>query len=226
MIGAFFKSVQQLSDPALRGVVRFGVLGALFAYGLSLAAVWFIIGHLAMFSLGWVGIGAGIAIKLLMLALPMFFFPAISTAIMSNRLEQVVEAVEARHYPDLPPARIAGWAEILRGSLAFLGLMIGVNLLALPVYLLLLLTGLGFLLGLAVNGYLLAREYFDIVALRRLDPDSARILFRSHLIRLWIAGMIIAVLFSIPLVNLLAPVLATSFMLHLFQSLRYQTERV
>jgi uncharacterized protein involved in cysteine biosynthesis len=38
--------------------------------------------------------------------------------------------------------------------------------------------------------------------------------------RLLVAGIVIAVLFSLPLVNLLAPLVAASFMLHLVEALR------
>jgi hypothetical protein len=75
------------------------------------------------------------------------------------------------------------------------------------------------LLFYAVNGHLLGREYFEVVALRRLDPQAARQLRRDYAGRIWLAGTLIAVTFSIPLLNLAAPVLGTAFMLHRFQRL-------
>jgi CysZ protein len=58
------------------------------------------------------------------------------------------------------------------------------------------------------------------VAARRLEPDAMRVVFRNKLGRLWLCGAVINLLFQIPLLNLTAPVVATSFMVHVFQSLR------
>ena len=70
-----------------------------------------------------------------------------------------------------------------------------------------------------VNGYLLGREYFEQVALRRLDPAAARMLRRAHQGQVLLAGVVIAFLLTVPLVNLIAPIVATAFMLHLVTGL-------
>jgi uncharacterized protein involved in cysteine biosynthesis len=72
----------------------------------------------------------------------------------------------------------------------------------------------------ALNGYLLGREYFELVALRRLDESSTRALRKAYQGSIFLSGVMIAVLTSVPLVNLAAPVIATAFMVHLFESLR------
>ena len=71
-----------------------------------------------------------------------------------------------------------------------------------------------------VNGYLMGREYFELVALRHMEPVAARIAFRRNRNRLSVAGAVIAVMLGIPLVNLLAPIVATAFMVHLFADMR------
>lgn len=79
-------------------------------------------------------------------------------------------------------------------------------------------------LAVLVNGYLLGREYFDLVAVRWLDPAQAKVCYRNNLGRVWLGGMTIALMFVVPLFNLVAPVVATAFMVHLFQSLRSQRD--
>jgi uncharacterized protein involved in cysteine biosynthesis len=98
-----------------------------------------------------------------------------------------------------------------------MGLTILLNLLVLPVYLFV--PGLNFFVFLGLNGYLFGREYFEVVALRRLEPDAARTLRRRFAGRVFLAGAAIAGLFAVPFVNLLAPVVATAFMLHFFEGL-------
>ena len=57
-------------------------------------------------------------------------------------------------------------------TLRLMGLTILLNLLALPVYLLA--PGINVFVFLGLNGYLLGRAYFEVVALRRLDFKAAR----------------------------------------------------
>ncbi|MGE0659559.1 MAG: EI24 domain-containing protein, partial [Reyranellaceae bacterium] len=103
----------------------------------------------------------------------------------------------------------------------FAALLIGVNILLLLAYLLMLasvvLAPLVPVLFYAVNGWLAGREYFETVAFRRLSEPEARALRRPFTIQLTLAGAAIAFLAVIPIVNLVAPVLATAVMVHLFQ---------
>jgi len=71
----------------------------------------------------------------------------------------------------------------------------------------------------SVNGYLLGREYFELVAQRRMEPAAATILRRRYRWRVLAAGVLIAILVSVPIVNLLVPVLGTAFMVHVVQDL-------
>src|SRR5262249_31708823 len=56
---------------------------------------------------------------------------------------------------------------------------------------------------------------FDLVALRRLDGVAATALWRERRGRWLLAGVAIAALLSLPIVNLAAPLVAAAFMLHL-----------
>ncbi|MGZ8409550.1 MAG: EI24 domain-containing protein, partial [Hyphomicrobium sp.] len=72
----------------------------------------------------------------------------------------------------------------------------------------------------AVNGYLLGREYFELVALRRADIAEVRALRDVYRGRLFVAGVVVAVLLTVPIVNLLAPIVGTAAMVHLFEAWR------
>ncbi len=91
------------------------------------------------------------------------------------------------------------------------------NLLALPLYLMV--PGINLVLFLALNGYLFGRGYFEVVALRRLDAATAKTLRHRFAGRIFLGGLAIAGLFALPLVNLVAPVIATAFMVHVFEAL-------
>jgi uncharacterized protein involved in cysteine biosynthesis len=222
MITAFVKAVVQLSDPRLRRVILFGVAAAILSYVALVVLAWWAMSHIDWFHATWANTASRLLGDLLALVVPLLFFPALATTIMSVRLETVAEVVEDRYYPALSNARPQSWSELLWTTLRFLAATVAVNVVALPFYLLSPIFGLGVPVALLVNGYLLGREYFEIVAFRRLDPAQAGALFRAQRGRWWVAGIGISVLFSIPVVNLAGPVIATAFMLHLFQTLQPQ----
>ncbi|MEX0807645.1 MAG: EI24 domain-containing protein [Dongiaceae bacterium] len=220
MIAALAKSLGQLSDPPVLRVLWKSVALALLVMILLVVFLWILLGWLQIFDWGWLdtavdfvaGIGAVIAAWLL--------FPVTVTAIVGFFLEDVAEAVDRRHYPHLPPARQQSIGEAVRSTLAFAAMALGLNLLLLPVYALLFFFPPAYLLLFySVNGYLIGREYFEIVAFRRMPPAQAKALRKRHLGRIFAAGALIAFLLTIPLLNLLVPVIATLFMVHLFNSL-------
>jgi len=86
--------------------------------------------------------------------------------------------------------------------------------------------GVNFLVFLGINGYLFGREYFEVIALRRLDRIAAREARRRVAARVFVAGVVIAGLFAIPFVNLIAAVIATAFMVHLAAQLRVADPRL
>jgi uncharacterized protein involved in cysteine biosynthesis len=71
-----------------------------------------------------------------------------------------------------------------------------------------------------LNGYLLGREYYETVALRRLDARLAGELRRRNRWRVFLAGVVITLMLTVPLLNLIAPVIATAFMVHIFEIIR------
>ena len=151
-----------------------------------------------------------------------FLLPIFITLISSMFLETVSRAVEAKHYPDLPAPRNQSFAtEILPELIKFTLIILAVNLLAMPVYLLLaILLGLGFVVSWFVNGYLVGREYMEMVAMRRLPPAEAKAFRKANGGSSFYAGFLIAVIMSVPFLNLLSPVIATAFMTHVFEDLR------
>lgn len=223
MLSALFKAFAQLGDPALRRVLRTGILAALGCWlGLAVAAH-MVVHRMHLFDAEWADTGAGVALGLTAFVVPILFFSALATFVMSFGLDEVARVVEARHYPGLPPARAVGWRETLAGSARFLAVMVVVTTVAAPLYLALMLVGFGVALNYLVNGYLLGREYFELVAGRRLDPAAVALARRNHAGRLWLCGAIINFLFQVPLLNLTAPVIATAFMVHVVRAMGYSS---
>ena len=215
----------QLGD--LRFVRTFG-LGVGLALALLAALAWAVLAGLSWLvpdsvSLPWIGpvtfldelaSGAGL---IAFLVASIFLMVPVAALFTGLFLDDVADAVEARHYPALAPARRLGIAESVRESLGFLATLIAANLVALVVYLLV--APLAPFVFWAVNGFLLGREYFQLVAVRRLGRAGAKALRRRHPLTIWIAGVLMAVPLTIPVVNLTVPILGAATFTHLFHRL-------
>lgn len=221
----FAKAVAQLGDPRFTRVLGFGValtialLVACYAGLLALvqavtpsAVTLPVIGPVT-----WIGDLLGWGSLFLMMFFSMFLMVPVASAITSLFLDDVAEAVEEVYYPALPPVPRASFAEGLRETVGFLALLIVANLAALVVYVWVPVSIPFLFYGL--NGYLLGREYFQIAATRREGRAGARALRNRHRGEIWVAGCLMAVPLSIPLVNLLIPILAAATFTHLYHRL-------
>ncbi len=221
MIRHFLKTVGQLADRRTRKVLwRSAALTAGLLAGLLAAAVaalkQLIVLENSVIDEILTAVG-GLAV----FVLAMLLFPGLVRVVSAVFLDEVAAATEARHYPDLPPPLGQGAAATAIAAIRFASIAIVLNLICAPLYLLLLLLPpLGLLLFYAVNGYLLGREYFELVAERRLQPDQAAALRRAHRFRLLVYGAGIAFALTVPIVNLAVPVLATAFMVHVVEAWR------
>ncbi len=136
-------------------------------------------------------------------------------------LDEIASAVEKRHYKALPPARRVPLSETLYDVVQFAGVFLLVNLVALLIYFLV--APLAPFIFWIVNGYLLGREYFSQVAIRRLPRIQAKALRRRHRFRVWFAGILMAVPLSVPVLNLIVPILGVATFTHQFQRLSQQS---
>jgi uncharacterized protein involved in cysteine biosynthesis len=221
----FASALRQMTDPRF---LRVMVLGVALALALLVAVYAGFLGLIEAFSPGsvdipFIGPVGGIDTLLswgsflLMIGLSVFLMVPVASAFSGLFLEDVAAAVEARHYPDLPPVPPLPLGESLKDAVNFLGLLIAVNVVALFFYAL-----AGPFVPLAfwaLNGLLLGREYFSLVAMRRYGRPAAKALRRRYFFRIWAAGALMAAPLSIPFVNLLIPVLGVATFTHMVQRL-------
>lgn len=223
MLRNLFLSIGQLGDRAVLWVMlkSLAVTGGLFALGGY--ATYRIARKLLYDWRGQSAVGLATAFAAVVLALALWLlFRAVAIAVIGLFADEVVVAVERRHYPAaLAGARPVPFARAATMSVAA-ALRVGlVNLVLLPVYVALLVTGVGTAAAfLLVNGWLLGRDLGDMVAARHLDRDGMRRWRRATGGRRLALGLVDATLFLIPGVNLLAPVLGAAMATHLFHARR------
>ncbi|WP_428545529.1 EI24 domain-containing protein [Profundibacter sp.] len=222
----FAKAVSQLTDPRFLKVLLFGLAMTIaLLFGFYGGFLWLIdklapdtltipfVGEVTWLKdlLSWGSVG-------FMLILSFFLMIPVVSAFTGLFLEDIAKAVERRYYPDLPPAPRIPFRENIIDTLNFLGVLIGANILAILVYTI---TNVASpLVFWALNGFLLGREYFQLAAMRRLGRDGAKALRKQHSGIIWMAGVLMVVPLTIPVVNLFVPILGAATFTHLFHRLQ------
>src|ERR1700761_311923 len=213
MLMSLKRTAKLVLDPAFMGlafkaigltILLFAAAFALSEYGLSLLPG--LSNPLVNRALQWLA-------PVLFLFGGIIFGPPVAALFASLFLNEIASRIEVRDYPYWP-ARPASFARSLRAGLKLTALIVGVDLVLLPIDI-----GLpvaGEVVSLAANGLLLGREYFELVALRHMDWEQASQLRRNNSGAVWAVGTLIALSSMIPVVNLVAPLVGTSLMVHVF----------
>lgn len=225
ILNAFFMSLGQLSDPRFRRVLWLGI-------GLTLALlVGATAGFVALLNwltgeqvflpiigeVTWLDDLVSWSSLFLMLFLSVFLMMPVASTITSMFLDEVAQAVEDKHYSHLPAAPKVSFGDALRDTINFLGVLIGANILAIALYFIF--SPAALLIFWALNGFLLGREYFTLAAMRRVGRDGAIVLRKQHVGTIWIAGTLMAMPLSVPVLNLLVPILGAATFTHIFHKL-------
>jgi CysZ protein len=225
ILSAGLKALGQSGDPVFRRVIWLGLalavalLLAMYA-GLLLVMDLFTPQTLTLPLAGEVqGLGTLLSLGslLFMLGLSIFLMAPVASAFTGLFLDDVADRVEAVHYAHLPVAPRAGLWVTLVDSARYFALLVGLNLLGIILFAVS--GGAGIVALWAINGFLLSREYFTMIALRRLPADTVAGLRRTWRVRLWLAGILLAVPLSVPVVNLFVPVLGAAAFTHLFHAI-------
>ncbi|PTV96410.1 uncharacterized protein involved in cysteine biosynthesis [Rhodobacter aestuarii] len=166
---------------------------------------------------GWIDPALSIASIGVMLIASIFLMVPVASVFTGFFLDEVAEVVETAHYPGLPEVRSLSLAETLGDSLRFFCVVLLANFVALFLYFFV--GPLAPLLFFALNGYLLGREYFQMVAARRMSRPEVAMLYGQNKVTVWMAGALMALPLTVPLLNLAVPVVGAAAFTHLFHRL-------
>lgn len=223
MIQAIIMAFQSLADSRVQRLLIRVILLTLLAFLVLGFALWWVMG----WGMAWMGLdrfgvsadNASVFGAFLAAATTIFstllLFRIVAVAITWVFADDIIDAVEDRHYPKHAmtgkrPGLVSGAAMALRSIVR----VIGYNLLALPVYVLLLVTGVGTAIAfLLVNALLLGRDLEDMLVARHgKEHGTMRKLPRLLLGLTGTVGMMV------PFFNLIVPVLATATAVHMAHS--------
>ena len=216
MISAAFKALGDLLSNDFRSVL-FKAIGLTLALFIAiLIGVEVLLSSLTLIPWAWAetlaAVGAG-----LVLLVAFFFMMAPVTAIFAGLyLDDIAGRVEARHYSqDIKGTPLSSFRAV-QTSLQFALVILLVNIAVLP----LVFTGIGAVALIIANAYLLSREFFEMIAMRHMPVDEARLLRKANTPRVFAAGFLPALLSIIPVMNLVVPLFATSYFMHIFKQVR------
>ncbi|MEA2952248.1 MAG: CysZ protein [Alphaproteobacteria bacterium] len=231
MIDAAVKALAQMFSPPFRRVLLKSIglaliLILLIGIGLQRVFAWMAasgtawaegnvgaVPHAAWDVLVWV---ISIMASLGIITGAVFLMPAVTAFVGSFFVDEVADHVERVHYPAEPLGRALPFLRAILEGLKTALLTLVVYLFALPFVLF---AGIGLLILFLANAYLLSREYFELAAMRFHPPAEAKALRRAHRGQVFLAGMLIALFVSIPILNFATPLFAMAFMVHMHKRL-------
>jgi CysZ protein len=216
MISAAFKALGDLSAPEFRSILLKAIGLTLVLFIAVLIAVQAVFWFLTLFQTPWLETMAAIGTGLALLVLFFFLMAPVTAMFAGLYIDQVAEKVEAKHYAHHPLGKALPAVKSILLSLQFGLLVLLINILALP----LVFTGIGAIVLVVINAYLLSREYFEMAAMRHMTIAEAKALRKDSGASVFVAGLLPAVMAVIPILNLTVPIFATAYFVHLFKALR------
>ncbi|MES2255977.1 MAG: EI24 domain-containing protein [Pseudomonadota bacterium] len=213
MFASMARAARLIFDPAFAGIVVKALLLTLLLFAVALGLAEYALSLLPVLGNPLVNQALEWLAPVLFLFGGVVLGPPVAALFASLFLDQIAARIEARDYPGVV-ARPASFIATLRAGLKLAALVLGINLVLLPIDI-----GLpvfGELLSVVANGWLLGREYFELSALRHRDTGEADSLRQKNNGTIWVGGILIALASMVPLLNLVAPLFGTAMMVHLF----------
>jgi CysZ protein len=214
VIGAINKAIMQMSDPAFRSVIMKSVMYSLVALIATFIIILQLAGLIPQSDYDWLNSVVGWLSGVGAFFVALFVFPLSMSAVIGIFLDDIADAVEEKHYPNDPKSRdIPLWSSIW-DSLKFFAVIILCNILVLPLYFI---PVVNLFVYYILNGYLLSREFFQQVAVRHHETNVVKTLRKISGMELFLTGALMAFGMTIPILNLIVPIIGTATMVHLYK---------
>jgi CysZ protein len=214
MFKAFFKAINDVTSPEFRSVVWKSIALTIVLFIAILVGIETVLSFVTLVPWPWlqttIALGTGLGL------LAAFFFLAgpVIAMFAGLFLDNIAEKVERRHYPHDVRGKTLAMVPAFFFGLKFAVVALLTNIIVLP---LIFFAGFGAVLLVIANAYLISRQYFEMAATRFMSPRAASDLRKKNGRMLFLAGVIPALISLIPIVNLIVPLFATSYFVHIFK---------
>lgn len=211
-------ALKDVFSNRIKGLIVYSILSAIVVFALLFFGFSYALSFLPLSDMPKIQKAVEVLGYIVFFIMSLMLFPAVVTFVSGFFIDSAVERISAKN--NIHTLRNVPLSEnlIVSGGIAVKG--VALSMFLIPVTMILgwipFVNILPIVLYYGLNGRLLAREYFFAVALRYLDKDKAEDLFNRYHIYWVKAGIIIAVLMTVPLVNTISPLVAAAFMQRLF----------
>ena len=223
LITAIERTGQQLFDRPFLKVLLLGMLTTVGAILVTFLISNEVLKELPLYQSDWdwwqdiVNSMAGYIFNAAFVFTVVLFFAPISTIFISIFLDDVIDCVEDRFYPENRAGKRLGIPNLAFLAVRIMFLIIVLNILMLPIYVLLFwIPFVPLAIFYLLNGYLLGWGYYEMVAVRHLGIKEAGVHRKSIRGVILCAGLIMTLLFMVPIVNFTVPILGAALICHLF----------
>jgi len=169
--------------------------------------------HVPLAVLAWI---LAIALGFGLFTGAVLLMPAATALVAGFFADDIARVVERSHYPTDPQGvDVPVWSAAIDGAKTAL-LAVAIYLCTLPF---MLFAGIGAVMFFIATAWLLGREYFNLAAMRFHPRAEAQALRRKHATEVFTAGLFIAALVSIPIVNFATPLFGIALMVHVHKRL-------
>lgn len=216
MLSAALAALPQVLSPPFRRVLWKSLALTLFLLALLWSGLRLLIGPYLAVENSWFAAALSFGTGLGLLLILGFLVAPVSAFVAGFFLDELAEIVEREGEPRWPAGRPVPATPALWLAARFALAAAAINLLAL---MLLLVPGVNAVAFLGANAYLLGREYFELAAMRYRPAEEALALRRAHRGYLFAAGLPIALLLAVPVLNLLTPLFGAAYMVQVHKRL-------
>jgi CysZ protein len=219
MMYPFAKTLASLTKANLLGLMVACAGLAVAVVLVAVGAVTWLTEHLVNIETGWLdtlvnwiaGAITGIA--------GWFMLPALIVLIAGIFQEKTIQKVELAYYPEgVRSQEPRFWPDVIH-DIRFTLRALFLNILVLPLYLF----GIGFIVSVLLNSYLLGREFFESAAGYHMGKPEAKAVGQKHKGAVYGGGLVITLMTLVPMVNLFVPVFAIVWMVHVYHGLNRGT---
>lgn len=220
-------SLVRLAGRTARSITRAGMLGLMLLCAVSalvvvvalVSGITWLTANLVSVQWQWLDISINWLVGIVLGVGGWFMLPVLVVLISGAFQETTIHRVERLEYPqEMRSGEPHFWPDVLH-DIRFTLKAAVLNLLILPFYLI----GIGFVLSVLLNSYLLGREFFESAAGYHLGKPKAREIGRSHRMLIYTSGLVLTLLILIPGINLFAPIVAVVWMVHVYHGLPQKT---
>lgn len=213
ILKSFRLAFSDLSKGSIKPILLLNIILTLLAVVTFAAGVVITLTSTQILSIVWLDRAVDILGSVGALVVAWLLIPILMPALAGLFEETVIRRIEKNNYPNTPAPTDRPVIAEVRQTLKFVLLSLVMNIVMLPLYLL---PVVGWLLYFAANGRMIGNAFFTTVAGYRDGMAMAAQLRRQHRNSIWLCGIGIAALSTVPLLNLIMPILGICIMTHLY----------